>query len=312
MKPRILVTGKNGQVGADLASLLPRVGKVIALDRQQLDLRNINDIRRTIQDLRPHLIVNAAAYTSVDKAENDEAAAQAINAFAPAVIADEAKKIGAVVVHYSTDYVFDGLKGLPYEEADLPNPINVYGKTKLDGERAIQASGAPHLIFRTEWIYSTRGRNFLMTILRLATQRQELRIVTDQIGSPTSSRDLAAATVEILSQLIDREDGLDSLSTMSGIYHICAAGETSWYEFAKAILDEVARAPQRLGWVDAATSGMPLVTQRVIPITTESYPTAARRPAYSVLSTARLYKSFGVCIPPWSTQLRSAFTTDAS
>src|SRR5580700_10687735 len=262
MRPRILVTGKNGQVGTDLASLLPRLGKVVALDRQQLDLRNINDIRRIIQELRPQLIVNAAAYTAVDKAENDEATAQAINAIAPAVIAEEARKIGAVLVHYSTDYVFDGLKRRPYEETDTPNPINVYGKTKLDGDRAIQGSGARHLILRSEWIYSTRGRNFLMTILRLATQQQELRIVTDQIGSPTSSRELAEATVEILSQLIDREGGLDSLSAMGGIYHMCASGETSWYEFAKSILEEASCAPQGLAWVEAATSGMSLVTQR--------------------------------------------------
>jgi dTDP-4-dehydrorhamnose reductase len=312
MKPRILVTGKNGQVGADLASLLPRLGEVVALNRQQLDLRNLNDIRRTIQELRPQLIVNAAAYTAVDEAENDQAAAHAINADAPAVIAEEARKIGAALVHYSTDYVFDGLKRLPYEETDTPHPINVYGETKLGGERAIQESGALHLIFRTEWIYATRGRNFLMTILRLATQRQELRIVVDQIGAPTSSREIARATVEILSQLIYREGGLGSLSAVGGIYHMSAAGETSWYEFAKSILDEVSCAPQGLPWVVAATNGMPLVTQRVIPITTEAYPTPARRPAYSVLSTERIYRSFGVRIPTWRKQLRSAFTADAS
>jgi dTDP-4-dehydrorhamnose reductase len=311
MKPRILVTGKNGQVGADLTSLLPRLGEVVALNRQQLDLTKINDIRRTIQEVRPQLIVNAAAYTAVDQAENDEATARAINAEAPALIAEEARKIGAALVHYSTDYVFDGLKRLPYEETDTPNPINVYGKTKLGGERAIQEIGVFHLIFRTEWVYATQGRNFLLTILRLATQRPELRIVADQIGSPTSSREIAAATVRVLSQLMDREESFRSLATIGGIYHMSAAGETSWYEFAKSILDEASCATQTLQWVEVAMNGMPLLTRRVIPITTEEYPTSARRPPYSVLSTARLYNHFGVRLPPWRTQLQSTFTPTA-
>jgi dTDP-4-dehydrorhamnose reductase len=311
MKPRILLIGRNGQVGTDLASLLPRLGEVFALNRQQLDLRKPGDIRRTVQELRPQWIVNAAAYTGVDEAEKDEAVARAINAEAPAVLAEEAVKIGAALIHYSTDYVFDGLKRRPYEETDAPNPINVYGKTKLDGERAIQGSGAAHLIFRTEWVYSTHGRNFLLTVLRLATQRQELRIVVDQVGSPTSSREIAAATVEVLSQLVGREGGLLSLSTISGIYHMSAEGETSWYEFAKSILDEASRLPLALHWMVAATNGMPFLTQRVIPITTEEYPTPARRPAYSVLSIARLYKSFGVRLLPWRKQLQSLFAPNA-
>jgi dTDP-4-dehydrorhamnose reductase len=235
-----------------------------------------------------------------------------VNEHAIAVIAEEAKKIGAALVHYSTDYVFDGSKKSPYGETDVPNPINVYGKTKLGGERAIQASGALHLIFRTEWVYATQGRNFLLTILRLATQKQELRIVADQIGSPTTSREIAAATAKVISQLMDKAEGVRSLATSGGIYHITAEGQTSWYEFAKAILEEVSSSTQSIPWVKAATKGMPLLAERVLPITTAEYPTPARRPAYSVLSTKRLSDRFGIRLPPWRAQLQSLFTPDAS
>jgi dTDP-4-dehydrorhamnose reductase len=214
MKPRILLIGRNGQVGTELASRLPRLGELVALSRQELDVTRPDDIRRSIREVRPQWIINAAAYTAVDQAERDEATARAVNEEAPAVIAEEAKKIGAALVHYSTDYVFDGSKKSPYEETDAPNPINVYGKTKFGSERAIQESGAHHLIFRTEWVYATQGRNFLLTILRLATQKQELRIVADQIGSPTTSREIAAATVKVISQLMDREEGVRSLATI--------------------------------------------------------------------------------------------------
>lgn len=307
MKPKILLIGRNGQVGTDLASHLPRLGELVALDRQELDLTKPNDIRRTIQEVRPQWIVNAAAYTAVEQAENDGDIAQTVNERAPAVIAEEAKKIRATLVHYSTDYVFDGSKKSPYEETDIPNPINVYGKTKLGGERAIQESGALHLIFRTEWVYATQGRNFLMTIMRLATQKQELRIVSDQIGSPTTSREIAAATVRVISQLMNREEGVRSLTTSGGIYHMTAEGETSWYEFTKAILEEASSETQSLPWLNAATKGMPLLTKRVLPITTAEYPTAAHRPAYSVLSTRRLHDRFGIRLPPWRAQLRSLF-----
>ena len=196
---------------------------------------------------------------------------------------------------------------MPYEETDIPNPINVYGKTKLGGERAIQESGALHLIFRTEWVYAAQGRNFLLTILRLATQKQELRVVADQIGSPTTSREIAAATVKIISQLMDKEEAVRSLSTSGGIYHMTAEGETSWHEFAKAILDEASSAKCTIPWVNAATKGMPFLTESVLPITTAEYPTPARRPAYSVLSTALLHARFGVRLPPWRAQLQSLF-----
>jgi dTDP-4-dehydrorhamnose reductase len=307
MKPRILLIGRNGQVGTELASRLPRLGELVALSHQELDLTRPDDIRRSIREVRPQWIINAAAYTAVDQAERDEATARTVNEEAPAVIAEEAKKIGAALVHYSTDYVFDGSKKSPYEETDAPNPINVYGKTKFGGERAIQESGAHHLIFRTEWVYATQGRNFLLTILRLATQKQELRIVADQIGSPTTSREIAAATVKLISQLMDREEGVRSLATIGGIYNMTAEGETSWYEFAKAILEEASATARSIPWVKAATKGMPFLSERVLPITTAEYPTTARRPAYSVLSTRRLHDRFGIRLPSWRAQLRSLF-----
>jgi len=311
MKPRILLIGRNGQVGTELALLLPRLGELVALNRQELDLTKPADIRRTIQEVHPQWIFSAAAYTAVDQAESDESTARAVNERAPAVIAEKAKKIGAALVHYSTDYVFDGEKKSPYGETDTPNPINVYGKTKLGGERAIQESGALHLIFRTEWVYDTQGRNFLLTILRLATQKQELRIVADQIGSPTTSREIAAATVKVISQLMDEEEGVHSLATIGGIYNMTAEGETSWYEFAKAILEEASATAQSIPWVKAATKGMPFLSECVLPITTAEYPTTARRPAYSVLSTRRLRDRFGISLPPWREQLRSLFILDS-
>jgi dTDP-4-dehydrorhamnose reductase len=307
MKTKILLIGKNGQVGGDLLSLLPPLGDVVALDRGHLDLTRPEEIRRTIRELHPHLIVNAAAYTAVDQAENEEALAHAINTEAPALIAVEAKRIGAALVHYSTDYVFDGSKNVPYEENDPPNPINAYGRTKLAGEEGIRASGAPHLIFRTSWVYATRGRNFLLTILRLATQRVELRIVRDQIGAPTWSREIARATAEVLGRLMGEGDVASALARSGGTCHMTAAGVTNWYEFALEILEEASRLPRDTPWFTAATGGLPLVTRGISPITTPEYPTAARRPSYSVLSNSRLEISFGVHLTDWRAQLRSAF-----
>jgi dTDP-4-dehydrorhamnose reductase len=309
MKPKILLTGKNGQVGEELERLLPQLGEVVAFGRQELDLSNPEDIRRTIREVRPNLIVNAAAYTAVDQAEKEETAANEINSNAVATMAEEAKKIGALLLHYSTDYVFDGLKGDPYVEDDPTGPINVYGSTKLAGEQAIRASGVTHLIFRTSWVYATRGRNFLLTILRLATQREELRIVRDQIGAPTWSREIAGATTKILSQLYGRESNQDFLSTVSGTYHMTAAGVTNWHEFATAILEEASHASKATPWFAAATGRKPLITRRVIPITTQEFPTPARRPAYSILSNARLLKTFSFQLPEWRTQLHRTFST---
>ena len=315
MKARILLVGKNGQVGHDLAQQLPAVAQVVAVDRQQMDLSSPEIVRRTIRDVRPALIINAAAYTAVDQAEKDPPAAHAINADAPALLATEAKQIGAALIHYSTDYVFDGTASSPYSETDPTNPINVYGLTKLAGEQAIRDSGVAHLIFRTAWVYSTRGKNFLLTILRLATQREELRIVQDQIGAPTSSREIAEATAEIVSQLAAAAGGSiqESLARFTGTYHITAGGTTNWHEFAESILKAAAgtiKEKKLSPWFRAALNDGSLITKRVIPITTADYPTAARRPAYSVLSNALLEKTFRVQLPEWREQLSRTFLID--
>ena len=307
MTPKILLTGKNGQLGNDLRQILPRLGELIATDREQCDLSRPAEIRNLIRELRPTLIVNAAAYTAVDQAEKDEALTCAINSEAPAVMAEEAKKIGAALVHYSTDYVFDGAKNSPYAENDLPNPISAYGRTKLAGEQAVRDSGADHLIFRTEWVYSTRGKNFLLTILRLATQREELRIVRDQVGAPTWSREIAGATVKALQQICNRTDETAAWSERSGTYHMTAAGETTWYEFTQAILQEAAQLSDLAAWFQAATNGKELLTRRVVPISTAEYPTPARRPAYSLLSNSKLNRVFGIQLPDWREQLHRAF-----
>lgn len=309
MNPKILLTGKNGQVGAELCRLLPSIGDVVALDRSQLDLAKADEVRRAVREVHPNLIINAAAYTNVDQAEKDESAAFGVNAEAPAVFAEEGKKIGAAVVHYSTDYVFDGTKRSPYREVDLTCPINLYGRSKLAGEEAIQASGVPYLIFRVTWVYGRHGRNFLLTILRLSTEREELRIVRDQIGAPTWSRHIAANTVGVLAQLGNRGSVSNSVSEVSGIYHMTAGGETSWYEFALAVLQERGRTPGETPWIQAATGGCPQITRRVTPITTAEYPTPARRPAYSVLSNTRLQQTFGFQLPNWREQLHSVFRT---
>jgi dTDP-4-dehydrorhamnose reductase len=311
MSRKILLTGKNGQLGDDLQHVLARLGDVVATDRQQLDLSRPDEIRQLIREIQPTLIVNAAAYTAVDQAEKDEAAALAINSEAPAIMAEEAKKIGAALVHYSTDYVFDGSGNSPYDENDTPNPISAYGRTKLAGEQAVRDSGVDHLIFRTAWVYSTRGKNFLLTILRLATQREELRIVHDQFGAPTWSREIASATTKALEQICNRADAKAGWSERGGTYHMTAGGETNWYEFTRAILQEAAQAPDSAEWFHTVTTGKNLLTRRVIPITTAEYPTPARRPAYSVLSNSKLNRTFGIRLPGWQEQLKLAFSANS-
>lgn len=307
MTLRILLTGKNGQVGSELSRLLSAKCDLTALGRGELDLANADDIRRAIVHVRPALIINAAAYTAVDQAEKEEGLAQAINGDAPGVIAAEAKKIGAPVIHYSTDYVFDGTKRSPYVENDPTNPLSAYGRTKLAGEEAIRASGVPHLILRTAWVYATSGKNFLLTILRLASTREELRIVNDQCGAPTAARAISLGTARLVENCED--DCAGWFARNSGTYHVTAAGETTWYEFAVAILNAArgivpAERPQdALGWVTAATGGRPIIAKRIAPITTAEYPTPARRPAYSVLSNARFAAQFGFALPEWRSQL---------
>src|SRR6266850_841928 len=312
MKPVILLTGKNGQIGAELLRFLPQLGEVVALGHEQLDLSKPDDISRAIRESRPQIIVNAAAYTAVDQAETDEAMAQAINGEAPGEMAKEAKRIGAALVHYSTDYIFDGSKKTPYDESDAANPINVYGKTKFAGEQAIRRSGVPHLIFRTAWVYATRGRNFLLTILHLATKREELRIVSDQVGAPTCASDVAAATSKILAGICENSNAAFVLPEASGTYHMSAAGQTTWYDFANTILEKAGASSRDLAWLAAATRGRPLIARRVIPISTEEFRSPTHRPAYSVLSNSRLIQTFGVALPDWHTQLQRCFISDSS
>jgi dTDP-4-dehydrorhamnose reductase len=310
MKPTILLTGKTGQLGSELNRLLPKLGDVIAPERNELDLRAPEKIRQVMRNANPQLVINAAAYTAVDTAETDEANAFAVNAEAPRLLAQEAKKLGAMLVHFSTDYVFDGSKKAPYVETDPPNPLNAYGRTKLAGEEAIRTSGAGHLIFRTSWVYATHGRNFLLTILRLATERAELKIVADQVGAPTCALDLAEGTTRIVAGMIAGDKSRFTSPEAAGVYHMTAAGQTNWYEFAKAILEEASRAPQDLSWLASATKGRPLIARRLVPISTEEFRSPTSRPAYSVLSNARLKQSFGVTLPGWRTQLQKCFSSE--
>ena len=310
MKPVILLTGKDGQVGWELLRVLPQLGEVVALGHDQLDISNPASIRRTIREVRPQLIVNAAAYTAVDQAETDESTAGTVNAEAPGLMAEEAKKIGAALIHYSTDYVFDGAKKVPYVETDSANPTNVYGKTKFDGEEAIRGSGVPHLIFRTSWVYAARGRNFLLTILRLATEREELRIVSDQVGAPTCASEVAAATAKVLTRILGRNEGGFVSPEVSGTYHMSAAGQTTWYNFAKTILEKAEAASHNLEWLATATQERPLIARRVTPLSTKEFGSSTRRPAYSILSNSRLNQTFGVALPDWHTQLRRCFVPE--
>ena len=286
----ILLTGVNGQVGFELARSLQGLGKVVALDRSELDLGDLDQVRRVVREVKPGLIVNPAAHTAVDKAETDVEAAMRLNAEAPGVLAEEAKRLGAALVHYSTDYVFDGTKDGAYVESDAVNPQNVYGKSKLAGEQAIAAAGCAHLIFRTSWVYGTRGKNFLLTMLRVGAQRSELSVVADQYGAPTWANTIAALTSNVLAQAVSGRSGDwdDWWSSFSGVYHLTASGETSWHEFAQAIFE----------LSDLAVK--PLVK----PIPAASYPTAATRPANSRLSNDKLADTFGVRAPDWRDALR--------
>jgi dTDP-4-dehydrorhamnose reductase len=310
MKPTILLTGKTGQLGSELNRLLPKLGEVIAPERHELDLREPEKIRQVMRNAKPQLVINAGAYSSVDAAETDQANASAVNAEAPRLLALEAKKLGALLVHFSTDYVFDGSKRAPYVETDPPNPLNAYGRSKLAGEGAIRDAGAAHLIFRTSWLYAPRGRNFLLTILRLATEREELKIVADQAGAPTCAFDLAETTTSILAGIIAGDRSRFTFLEVNGTYHMTAAGETTWYEFANTILEEAAGAPQNLPWLASATKGRPLIARRVVPISTEEFRSPTPRPAYSVLSNARLKQNFGIALPDWRIQLRKCFSSE--
>jgi len=281
---KILIFGKTGQVGQGLSKDLAAHAEVTVLGRTDVDLRDSNSLRATINRVRPEIVVNAAAYTAVDQAESEAETAFAVNAQAPGVMAAACRELGSLLIHYSTDYVFDGSATQPYTETDLVAPQGVYGKSKLEGERAIQDSGVNHVILRTSWVYSNHGRNFLNTMLRLAGERKELRVVDDQVGTPTFAGALSRATAALI-DIAARNDGLSA--SQLGLYHVTCTGQTSWCRFAQAILE------------DAGVQGV-----QVLPITTAEYPTAAKRPAYSVLDPTKFTETFGVELPPWRDALR--------
>ena len=291
---RVLLTGASGQVGTELARALEGRVDLAAYDHRSLDLADADALARTVREVKPVLILNAAAYTAVDDAESHEADAAAVNAKAPGVLAQEARACGALLVHYSTDYVFDGTKTEPYVEGDATAPMGVYGRTKLEGEQAIAASGCDHLVLRTSWVYAPHGRNFMLTMLRLAQSKRELRVVADQRGAPTSARDLARATLKVLGDTGTEltQAALEPARASAGLYHATAGGTTTWHAFAQQIFSE---------WAWRQRGGF--VSPRVVPITTAEYPTPARRPAYSVLSNDKLARTFRVRIPGWQSGL---------
>lgn len=278
---KILLTGANGQVGWELQRAFAPLGDVLALGHAQLDLADADAIRQALRHAAPDLILNAAAYTAVDRAEQEPELAQAVNGDAPGILAEEAQRLNAALVHYSTDYVFDGAKGAPYEEIDAPHPMSVYGTTKLAGEKAISAVDCAHLILRTSWVYGARGKNFLRTMQRLARERDELRVVDDQLGAPTWSRMLAEATLAMLGQCLHKDAVADRLRDRGGLYHLSAGGQTSWFGFASAIVQQVEKPP------------------RMTPIATGEYPLPAARPSYSVLSNDKIARHFGIRLPDW-------------
>lgn len=272
-----MLTGAGGQLGRELAAALAPCGSLIACDHAALDLRDHRAIARVVRDASPQFIVNAAAYTAVDRAESERDVAFAINGDAPGVLACEALRVGAVLIHYSTDYVFDGRGLLPYDEEVPVNPVNVYGASKRAGEEAIARSGAAALTLRTSWVYGRHGQNFFVTMRRLATQRDEIRVVADQHGVPNWTRALAEATATLVRR------GHDDLVQNAGLYHLSASGATTWWQFARAILADT--------------------SVRVTPIASSEYPTPARRPAYGVLDSARFARAFGFALPDWETML---------
>ncbi|PKM10288.1 MAG: dTDP-4-dehydrorhamnose reductase [Gammaproteobacteria bacterium HGW-Gammaproteobacteria-3] len=294
--PVILLIGKQGQVGWELHRTLMSLGLVVALGRKDLDLADAHQIRQVLGQIKPDVIVNAVAYTAVDKAESETALAMQINGVAPGILAEEAKKTGALLLHYSTDYVFDGTKNQPYIETDAPHPVNQYGHGKLAGEQAIQAVTCDYLILRTTWVYADRGQNFLRTVLRLAAEREELSIVADQIGAPTWARTIAEATAHIVRQAQgERQKGCFE----SGLYHLSSAGQTSWFGFAEKIIADARTAP----------GSQKLKVRLVHPITTAQYPLPASRPKNSLLANDALCARFGLIMPTWEHALALCMDT---
>ncbi|MCY7366571.1 MAG: dTDP-4-dehydrorhamnose reductase [Chamaesiphon sp.] len=284
---KILILGQQGQVAWELQRTLASLGDITVFGSGQLDLTNPDMIRTQVRSIQPDIIVNAAAYTAVDKAETESELCMSINGIAPGILAELARDSQALLVHYSTDYVFDGTKANPYLETDPTNPLSVYGASKLAGEQAIIQVDCAHLIFRTTWVYGNRGKNFLLTILRLAAERKELKIVADQIGSPTWSRSISEATAQIIAQC--RHDR----SSIKGLYNLSAAGTTSWHGFANQIVDRSRSINPELG----------LAIDLILPIPATDYPTPAKRPGNSVLDNSKILADFGVQLPDWKLSL---------
>lgn len=282
--PRILITGQSGQLGWELARLFTGFGTVLAADREALNLADTDAIRRCCESFKPTLILNAGAYTAVDRAEQERDLAMQVNGVAPRIFAEEANRLGATLVHYSTDYVFAGDARAPYTEEDETSPQNVYGSTKLVGEQEVCRIADRFLVFRTSWVYASRKQNFLLTMLRLAREREELRVVADQIGSPTWVRTLAEFTRKVI-------DAEGCLTIADGIYHLSANGRTSWHGFAEAILASINERDRK--------------ARRVVPIATQDFPTPAKRPAFSVLSNQKIEFATKTRVPAWEQQLAS-------
>ena len=290
--PRTLLLGAGGQLGMELKRRLSRQDRtaLTALTRAELDFTDAEAIRAAIRKAEPEIVINAAAYTAVDKAESEPDLAQLVNAVAPAVIADELAKTNGWLIHYSTDYVFDGSGNKPWLESDATGPLGVYGQTKLDGELAIAATGCRHVILRTSWVYAAEGRNFLHTMLRLGKEREQLKIVDDQIGAPTTAEALTEATQVVLRRLISSKTS----ASPAGVYHLTCGGSTSWCGFAKAIF-EAFSSRQRV--------------PEVLPIPSEAYPTPAKRPRNSRLCCDKFFGQFGYCMPEWQDALRDVAST---
>jgi len=289
---RILLLGKNGQVGWELQRALAPLGDIIALDQPDVDFTDLQGLSGIVRDRKPNLIVNAAAYTAVDRAESEPELAMTVNGIAPGALAEEAVRLNAGMVHYSTDYVFDGTKGEPYTEEDEPNPLNVYGQTKLAGDRAIEAVGGDYLILRTSWVYGVRGKNFFLTMLQLAREKEEARVVDDQVGCPTWSRSIADVTSKILKVVLHPEKGNFNRSEefFTGIYNYSSSGSTSWHGFAQEIIQSDPLRHEH-------------VIQKITPISSEEFGVAATRPKVTILSNGKVEAEFGVRSEDWRDQL---------
>ncbi|MCH8314590.1 MAG: dTDP-4-dehydrorhamnose reductase [Planctomycetes bacterium] len=287
---RILLTGPTGQIGSELLQALPALGEVIAVDRAQMDLTDPEGIRKIVRSIGPDLVVNAAGYTDVDRAEREEELAHRINATAPGILAQEARRLGAAIIHYSTDYVFNGRATSSYTPKDEPDPINAYGRTKLAGEKAVSASGCASLIIRTSWVYGLRGSNFLSSILEQAPIKRELRVVDDQFGCPTWSRTVARATAQVIARALVRQGQAWSFSNAGGIYHLACQGVTSRFGFAQRIIDLAEISPE----------------PTVVPVPTKAGTAEADRPRFSALCCDSTFRQFEIELPHWEAALEAA------